>query len=238
MAWDGWRRLVGALRRDGELLDRPDLQRAAQDAIVRLSRRGARDGVTLPLGVELRVTVGGGALGPVRAFLDDPGFARELEDGLRNQLPTLSGPLPVLRFVVEAGERDEVTARELALDAASWLLVEDGDRAGQRTPLSPRRAEHFLGRGPGDRALPNDVVLTEQLAFVSRRAAVLRRAGMQWELTPLDQGEDLEVETERGPVRPRNTLSGRVAVRPGDAIRFLGPGGRTLTARLLDEEAP
>ncbi len=234
MAWDGWKRLVGALRRDGDLLDRPDLKRATLDAILGLVRRGARDDVRLPLSVEVQITVASGAIGVVRGFVSDPAFARELEDELRNRLPTLSGALPLLRFAVHEGERDQVSARELALEAAGWLRVEDGDRAGQLTALGPRRAEHFLGRGGGDRALPNDVVLTDALPFVSRRAAVLRRSGVQWELEPLDQGEDLEVLTASGPVRPRNTLSGRLAVQPGEAIRFLGPGAQALTVRLVD----
>ncbi len=229
-----WPRLLRALRPAEDRLDRPGLLRAAAEAIEALARRGARDSVQLPTGVTVRIELQD-ATGPVKAWVEDPALARELDAELRNRLPTLTGPPPLLSFEVVEGERDAVRAVEREVLAAAWVRVEDGDRAGQRTPLSARRAEHFLGRGPGDEGLPNDVVLTDRAAFVSRRAAVLRHTAAGWELEALDQGELLEVTGPDGAQRPRRSLSGRARVLPGQALRFLGPSGEALTV-LLEEE--
>lgn len=238
MGWDLLKKVAGALTREADLLDRPDLKRAVVEALIGLSHRGSRAAVVLPPGVRVRIAVGQGSVSAVRGFVDEPAFSDEVEAELKNRLPTLTGPPPLIRYEVEAGPHNRVVAEELEANATIWLRIEDGDRAGSVTPLSPRRVAFFLGRSPwsgGDRGTPNDVVLTDRDSFVSRRAAVLRRAGLRWEIEPLDQGEDLEVEGELGRVCPRNTLAGKAAVRPGDRIHFLGPG-QVLTVTLLDRD--
>lgn len=238
MPWDAWKKLVGAVTREADRLDRPDLKRAALDAVLGLARRGAREAVVLPAAVDVRVVASGGGAEAARAFVEEPAFSEEILAELQNRLPTLQGPPPLLRYEVVEGERDEVSARPAQLEAAGWLRVEDGDRAGQVTALTPRRARWTLGRSPrgATAEAANDVVLTERAAFVSRRAAALRRAGARWEIEPLDQGAALEVERAGARYRPRDTITGRLALEPGDLLCFLGPGGEQLRARLLDRD--
>ena len=219
-------KLRSGLRGGDDELGRDDLLRAAEDGILALKRHGVRGRETFPTGVRIVIRASEGSLVTLRAFVDDPSFERDLEARLRNRLVSPES-LPARRYRVERGAPAGVSVEEEAHVLAGVLVVEGGDRDGDRHPVDLTRKEWRLGRGrwhqedgPG-RRLANDIVLTDSLAWVSRAAAVLRRAGAHLEVESREQGEFLMVIRQDGSqIRPAVTASGRAPLRVGERLEL------------------
>lgn len=224
-------------------LGREDLLRHIEAGILALKRHGARGKEVFPAGVCVRITAppsdrGGGGLATLRAFVADPGFERDLEARLQNRLVD-AGAFPARVYIVSEGDASEVVVEENAHAISAILVIEGGDRDGDRFPVDLGRREWRIGRGrwhqerPDDQRLPNDIVLTEKEAWVSRAAALLRRSGAFLEIEARQQGEFVIVARRDGSLlRPAMTAAGRLAVGPGDRIEFHdGQNGR-ITLRI------
>lgn len=224
---------------DGEL-GRDDLVRRVVQGVLRLRRYGAAGHDTFPDGVIVRVRAAGGRVETLRAFAADPAVEREIDARLLNELAK-PGELPLRRWDVSAGEGDGVEVIEDPSPVLAVLVVEGGDRDGDRYPVTPGRREWRLGRGRWhhDQRLPNDVVLTDTLSWVSRAAALLRRGSGLFELEARDQGEYLIVHPFDGtPRRPAMTASGRVAVRVGDRIELHDGKDARIVLHVRGADAP
>ena len=222
---------------EGEL-GQPDLLRRVTEGITALARHAGKGLPVLPPEVEVRIKVGKGSVQVIEQFVQDPGFDREVEARVLNELVRLRPEgLPVRRYVVEPGERTSVDVRE-APRRRYRLRIQGGDRDGATITLPPTRRHYLLGRGDwhGDeRQVANDVVLCESEKSISRRAARLHRSNAGLELESLDQGEALVVERADGErLRPALAASGRVPVGPGDRIEFTD-GSRTVLTVLFEE---
>lgn len=206
---------------DGDL-DRPDLVRQVSRGILALRRRGPTGVEELPPGVRVTVEVAGGSLELLRGWVADPAFEREIDARLLNDLAR-PGELPARRYVVVEAERTAVRIDEDAAPTFCVLVIEGGDRHGDRYPVGPGRREWRMGRGRWhtDNRLPNDVILTEDARWVSRAAAVLRRTGSLFEVEAREQGEFVVVVPADGsPQRPAMTASRKVPVGIGDRVEF------------------
>ncbi|MFZ5480570.1 MAG: hypothetical protein ACOZNI_27655 [Myxococcota bacterium] len=225
-------------------LGRDDLLRRVEDGILALKRHGARGREVFPAGVRVRVVAADGSLATLRGFVADPAFERELEARLANRLAT-PDQLPARRYEVVAGEPTDVTVIEDPDRVAAVLVIEGGDRDGDRFPVELGRREWRVGRGkwhqerPDDQRLPNDIVLTESLAWVSRAAAIVRRAGALLEVEARQQGEFLVVVKRDGTQqRPAMTASGRIPLAVGDRVELHdGQNGR-VALRVESAEEP
>lgn len=219
-------------------LGQPDLLRKVVDGILKLRRHGGRGIEVLPAEVEVRITVGEGGVQAIQTFLEDPAFDREVEASLLNRLVhAREDRMPVRHYKVEAGARTSVEVAEVQ-PRALRLRVEGGDRDGMTFPMPPGRRDLLLGRGPwhgDDQQVANDVIVAEKEKTVSRRAARVRRAGASMEIEALDQREAMVVVKPDGSkLRPALAASGRVQIRPGDAIEFTD-GARTVLTLHLEE---
>lgn len=219
---DGLRATVGG---GEDELGRDDLARLVPERILALSAFGARGARVFPPAVLVRVVVGTGSVEVVRDLVEDASFEREVEDRILNALAHPERErLPLRRYVVEKGERNEITVQADAGASVARVRVEGGDRDGATFALAAGQKEFRLGRGRWhgpDGRVPNDVVVSQEDKFVSRAAALLRRAGSFLELEARDQAECLVVVREDGArIRPSRTGTGRVLVRPGDALEF------------------
>jgi hypothetical protein len=172
----------------------------------------------------------------------DPAFERDLEARLQNRL-VAADLLPARRYHVERGEPVGVTVHEDEHALAGVLVVEGGDNDGHRFPVDLARREWRIGRGrwhqerPDDQRLPNDIVLTESLAWVSRAAAILRRSGALFEVEVRQQGEFLLVVRRDGTqVRPAMTASGRAPLRVGDRLELHDGHDGRVALRLVSTE--
>ncbi|MDP2316727.1 MAG: hypothetical protein Q8P41_27780 [Pseudomonadota bacterium] len=207
-------------------LGRDDLLREVEAGILALKRHAARGREVFPAGVRVEIRAAEGSLVTLRGFVADASFERDLEARLQNRL-VASETLPARRYVVERGEPGGVTVHEDEHALGGVLVVVGGDLDGQRFPVDLARKEWRIGRGrwhqehPGDQRLPNDIVLTESLAWVSRAAAILRRSGALLEVEARQQGEFLLVVRRDGTqLRPAMTASGRAPLRVGDRLEL------------------
>lgn len=235
--WDRLRKRLENDANDGDL-DRPDLVRAVVDGILALRRRGATGEDVFPAGIIVRVT-SPGSLETLRAFVADTSFDQEVDDRLRNELAR-PGDFPARRYAFAVGDQ-AVLLEEDPAPVLAILEIEGGDRAGTRYPVGTNRKEWRLGRGPwhSEQRLANDIVLADELRWVSRAAAVLRRAGSCFEVEARDQGELLLVLPRGGsPQRPAMTATRRVPVRPGDVLELGDGQGARIRVLVLPPEAP
>jgi hypothetical protein len=225
-------------------LGREDLLRHVEEGILALKRHGTRGREVFPAGVKVRITAAEGSLATLRAFVADPSFERDLEARLQNRLVTADS-LPARRYKVERGEPAGVQLEEDDLALAGVLVIEGGDLDGHRFPVDLGRKEWRIGRGrwhqerPDDQRLPNDIVLTETLPFVSRAAALLRRSGSLLEVESRQQGEFLLVLRRDGTqLRPAMTASGRTPLKVGDRVEFHDGRDGRVSLRLDPLEDP
>lgn len=207
-------------------LDQPTLLRSVEDGILALARRGEQGRDAFPPGVRVRVTVRGGGLETVRGFVSDPAFDREVEAALANRLASPS-TLPARRYEVVSGASDAVEVLEDARVLAAVLVVEGGDRDGDRYPIENARREWRVGRGSwhaeseDDQRVANDIIVTDEARLVSRAAAVLRRGSGLLEVEARNQGDCLVVVRRDGSrVRPAHVSSGRCPLEAGDRVEF------------------
>jgi len=208
-----------------EELTREDVLRRVVDGILPLSSFGARGVEVFPVAVTVRIGVGQGSVEVVREMVDDPEFEREVESRLVNRLTRADRErLPLRRYVVEKAETNAVVVEEDRDAAVARLTVEGGDCDGRALVLAASQREFRLGRTKwhgGDRRVPNDLVVSEEDRYVSRAAAILRRAGSFLELESRDQGECLVVVRADGArIRPARTATGRLLLRPGDVLEL------------------
>lgn len=201
-----------------------NLVRWVVDGIVAMRTRGRRGATHLPSEVQVVVTVGRGSPDAVRAIIDGPGFEEEISQRLQNRLvevPVSDHPMRLWR--VQAGPRNRVEVREVTEPVELELTIRGGQHDGVIYPLPKHKREFRVGRGPlhGGEREENDLVLTHEDAFVSRRAARIERLGGHVRVRSLDQGDHLSVIRRDGSrVRPRRTIEGWVSVRPGDRIEL------------------
>ena len=219
-------------------LGQPDLLRKVVDGILKLRRHGGRGIEVLPEEVEVRIKVGEGGVQAIQSFLEDPSFDREVEAALLNRLVhAREDRMPVRHYTVEAGDRTSVEVSEIK-PRTLQLRVEGGDRNGSTFPMPPGRRDLLMGRGPwhgDDQQVANDVIVAEKEKTISRRAARVRRSGAAMEIESLDQREAMVVVKPDGSrLRPALAATGRVQIRPGDAIEFTD-GAKTVLILHLEE---
>ncbi len=228
-------RIRRGLQGGDDELGRDDLLRAAEEGILALKRHGARGREVFPAGVRVIVRASEGSLVTLKGFVSDPAFERDLEARLRNRLVAAES-LPARRYRVERGEPAGVVVEEDEQALAGVLVIEGGDQDGNRFPVDLGRKEWRIGRGrwhqerPDDQRLPNDIVITETIPWVSRAAALVRRSGALLEVEARQQGEYLIVVRKDGTqVRPAMTASGRTPLRVGDRVELHdGQSGRVV----------
>lgn len=206
-------------------LTRPDLLRRTVSGIRSLQSWGEQGKERYPAAVQVHVSVYEGSREVVREMVEDPQFDREVEDRLLNEMASPQvEDLPLRRYRVVAGERNRVDVEEETAATVCTLVIEGGDRAGERIPLPASQREFRMGRGPWHgrrKTLANDIVVSEHDAYVSRAAALLRRRGSGFEVEARDQRDHLVVRRGDGAtIRPANTPRGRVLVTPGDCLEF------------------
>jgi hypothetical protein len=228
----------GALDGGASETGRPDLLRRVVDGIVKLASHGERGLVVLPPEVEVRVGVAEGSLQVIERFVNDAAFDREVEAEVLNRLVRArEDQMPTRRYIVSSSDKPSVVVTE-APPRAYHLRVQGGDRDGQSLPLPAARRDLLVGRGPwhgDDQHVANDVVLCDAERGVSRKAARLRRIGAAYEVESLDQREALSVLRPDGQrLRPSLSASGRVPLRPGDALEFTD-GKNTIVTAFLEE---
>lgn len=232
---DVLQRLKGALDGGSGEFHRDDLLRRVEDATWRLRTFGSRGAEEFPPAVRVRVSAR--VPDPVRGWVEDPSFDRDLDARLLNRMVQASREaLPLRSYEVEAADLDQVEVVPDAQAAVLVLRIEGGDRDGEVVALPAGRREVRLGRGPWhgrDERVPNDVVLTAHQAFVSRAAAILYRSGACLEVVAREQGECLEVVRAGGArVRPVMDSTGRTRLQAGDCLVFNDGGGQAVTVRL------
>lgn len=219
-------------------LSRDDVLREVESGILALARHGRRGREVFPPGVRVRITAAEGSLESLRAFVAGPGFERDLEARLRNRLVDPEH-LPARRYEVTAGEASRIVVEDDASALLGTFVVQGGDQDGARYPIELTRKEWRIGRGawhqerPDDQRLPNDLVVTETLPWVSRAAAIVRRTGAVMEVESRQQGEFLVVVRRDGTqLRPSMTASGRAPLAPGDRLLFHDGGQGRVELRI------
>jgi hypothetical protein len=228
-------RLTDWLRGGSHELGWDDLIRQIVDAVAALARYAERGQIAFPPEVVVSIVVGEGSVEVIREFVGKPELDREVTKALANRCDCEPHDLPVREYAVSLGDETSISATEGA--AKAWqLVVEGGDRSGEILVLPAGRTELRFGRGEwhgSGRHIRNDLVICETTSFVSRRAGTLIRAGHQFEVAALDQGDALLVKQSGGDVlRPARTARGRVAVRPGDVIELTDGRGDAIRLRL------
>lgn len=223
-------------------LGRDDLLRQVEEGILALRRHGVKGREVFPPAVRIRIQVAEGSVLTLQGFVSDPAFEQDLEARLRNRL-VAAGVLPARKYVVERGDSSQVTVEEDAKALLGRAQVVGGDKDATITSLEPSRKEWRLGRGrwhqerSDDQRLPNDIVLTDNLPWISRAAAILHRSGALMEVESRQQGEFLiVVRADGAQLRPAMTASGRVPVRPGDRLEFHDGADQRLTVIILPSE--
>ncbi len=226
--------------RDRDLLDQSTLRQRVVAGIMALSQRWRRGADALPLAVAVTIQVGDDAsLSVVERFIDDPAFDTDVGADLSNRLVgSRVDAMPVRLYRVEPGPHNDLKVTEALSGTLAWLTVEGGDCHGTTLEIEVTRAEYRLGRGDwhGDDTVANDLVVSHGDRFVSRRAAVLRRAGARLEVASRGQGDNLLVIHADGKtVRPSHTRRGRLRIQPGDSIALTDGGARQVTLRLHEQ---
>ena len=222
----GWKDRLKQVVGGGEHeITRDDLLRGVAEQVLALSNFGAHGVEVFPVAVTVRVTVGQGSVEVVRDLVNTPEFEREVESRILNRLTRPERErLPLRRYVVAKGEMNAILVEEDRDAAVARLTVQGGDCDGHVLVLAASQREFRLGRGRwhgSDHRVPNDLVVSEEDRFVSRGAAIVRRAGSFLELEARDQGECLVVMRSDGArVRPARTSTGRLLLRPGDVIEL------------------
>ncbi len=208
------------------------------DAVWRLATHGARGAPRLPPSVCVRIAAPEPSRGAVERLVAAPDFDDAIDRALANRVLASDG-VPLRRYEVVAGARLAAVAEE-APALCLRLVVEGGDRDGAVTVIDAWQREATVGRGAWhgpDRRLRNDVVITDSAAFVSRRAARLRRRGAAVEVEALDQGDCLAVRSAAGPlVRPSRSPGGWARVAPGDALELDDGDGQVLRVWVRAQE--
>ena len=219
-------------------LGQPDLLRKVVDGILKLKRHGGRGIEVLPAEVDVNITVAEGGVQAIESFLEDPTFDRDVEAALLNRLVhAREDRMPVRHYKVKAGDRTTVEVTEIQARTLQ-LRVAGGDRDGTAFALPAGRRDLLIGRGPwhgDDQQVANDVIVADKEKTVSRRAARVRRSGAAMEIESLDQREAMVVVKPDGSrLRPALAATGRVQLRPGDAIEFTD-GAKTVLTLHLEE---
>jgi hypothetical protein len=219
------------------LLDEPTLRQRIVERILALRQRGPRGIDQLPPVVAVCITVAWQrSVAVVRGYVDDPSFDDEVGAALANRLVGVGATVPMRLYEVRSSEAPDpaagasvtgtnsVTVSEAAGGAWASLRIQGGDRDGDVLSIAGNRPRYHLGRGDwhGDSEAPaNDLVVSQGDRFISRRSAVLRRAGSGLEIASLDQGEFLVVVRADGRrIRPTHARSGRVRIAIGDRIEL------------------
>jgi len=220
-------------------LGAPDLLRKIVDGIAKLRHHADRGVSLLPPEVEVHIQVAEGSLHVIEKFVQDPTFDKEVEAALKNKLVDVpEHSLPVRRYMVEPGKKTRVQVAEARPKKYS-LRIEGGDRDGTVIAIPGEMRDLLMGRGPwhgDDQQVANDVQVAETDRRVSRRAARMHRAGAMFELEALDQAEAMVLVKPDGQrLRPALSATGKVQVRPGDAIEFLEGARPVVTVRLEEE---
>lgn len=233
-------RWLNALKRslssdnDGEL-GRADLVALVAQGILSLGRRGTRGEWVFPEAVIVRVHAASGSLEVLRAWANDPVTEAEITARLLNERVE-ARDAPFRRWEIEIGDAEGVDVVGDPSAIFAVLVVEGGDRDGDRFPLGAGRREWRLGRGRWhtDQRVQNDVMLSETATWLSRAAAILRRSGSGFEIEARDQGDYIVVMPREGaPRRPAMTASGRVSLALGDRVEF-NDGGQACVALRLE----
>ena len=236
MRWFEQFKRVALADTDGEL-GRADLVALATRGILALGRKGTRGDLEFPPGIILRVSAKEGSLETLRGWVADPATEREITARLLNERIALSA-LPARRWEVERGDADGVEVLDDPAPILGVLVVDGGDRDGDRYPIGPARRDWHVGRGRwhADNRVLNDIVLAEVAPWLSRAAAVFRRGPSGFEIESRDQGEFVIVVPQTGtPRRPAMTASGRVPLTVGDRVDFHDGKDARISLRL---EAP
>ncbi len=223
---------------DGEL-GRDDLLRQVTEGVGGLSRYGAKGARLFPEEVRVTVTIADGGLLTVQAMLADASFERDLEARMQNAFPDHEGPLPIRGYEVVSGPSSGVVVTE-ARRSTVLLQIDGGDRTGESTPAPPGRKVLYAGRGlwhgPGE-DLRNDIVLTDSLQWVPRRAFRLERRGTVLVVHPLDADDAVEVVRADGTrVRPARMPHGTAELRLGERLELRGRDNTIIAVWLLREE--
>jgi hypothetical protein len=206
-------------------LSRDNLVRWVVDRITALREYGKHGEHALPPEVEVTITVPDERVELVRGFVENVAFDREVGDELLNRLVGMSrDSLPPRIYVVEGGPSVVVAVVGKRGATALRMSIAGGDRDGALLVVPPGQRFVKLGRGAWhgpDQQERNDLIVSHNDPFVSRRAARMRRMGAVWEIESLDQGECLVVcRVDGGRIRPHHTPNGWVVMRPGDSIEL------------------
>ncbi len=223
-----------------EELGRDDLLRRVADGISRMRTWGAKGSELFPPAVVVKISVADASVSLIKEMVDDPAFDHEVEARLKNTLVRVTGVrMPVRRYEVREASENRIQVKEDSESAVTRLTIEGGDLDGQTLDMPTRQRVFRMGRGEwhgSDRVVPNDLVITNSDAFVSRAAAIIRRVGAFLELETRDQGEFLLLHRGDGArVRPAMTAKGRVLVRPGDSIAFTDGASKRITIKVVED---
>lgn len=238
--WAWFRSLLGATA--GEELGAPDLRERVVQAIAALAERDDQGRQALPEQLAITLRAPAPRLELARRFLDDPGWEPALEAALLNCLyGTPRERLPLRRYVLEEGPEVAVAAHAQALGPLALLCVRGGDRDGARAVVPPLRRAFLLGRTElhgGESMEYNDLVVSMEDRYVSRRAAAIHRQGARLWVEARDQADCLILERSDGArLRPANTAGRRLELRPGDQLHFTDGQGAGLVVQVLAPEA-
>lgn len=222
---------------DGEL-GAPDLRARVVDAIAAMAERDDHGHEVLPDAVRVHISAPAGRLDLARRFVEAPEWEPALEEALLNRL--YGAPrerLPLRRYTLREDAAIAVSAAPEAPGPLAWLEVRGGDRDGTRSPVPPLRRAFLLGRGErhGDAGMDyNDLVLSQDQRYVSRRAAAIHRQGARLFVEVREQAECLVLERGDGArLRPYNSAGRRAELRPGDRLLFTDGGAEQVELRVL-----
>jgi len=233
----GW--LQGWLTGGDSELGWDDLIDRIAGAIAQRRQFGRKGESVFPAEVQVTVIAPAQGLDVIRGFLEEAELDRRVQAELANRCDCELSALPLCTYTAAEGPRLDVQIDERQ-GIASWQIeVGGGDRAGDRLDV-PNKRELRFGRGQwhgGDAQFRNDLIVSTNDAFVSRRAGRLFRVGHSFEVEALDQGDFLTVHRKgESRIRPARSASGRVTLRSGDEIELSSGTGQTV--RLVFRRLP